>query len=129
VRDFLRKAVNQTLREFGYELRRKHDSEGFLGPIQFRTIIDGGANVGKYSADMRARYPNAEIFAFEPTPKLFKLIKNPSFMTLESPVTPRRSGSGTAPPPSTLHRTPSLPLCWNKPTMKPTSSPKRSRSK
>ncbi len=75
MRDLLRKAINGTLAEFGYELRRKHTSEGVLGPIQFRTIIDGGANVGEYSADMRAQYPDAEIFAFEPTPKLFEGIR------------------------------------------------------
>jgi FkbM family methyltransferase len=46
-----------------------------LGPINFRIIIDGGANVGEYSDGMRARYPDAEIIAFEPTPKLFEGIQ------------------------------------------------------
>ncbi len=72
MRGFLRKTVNGFLGRFGYEFRRKHTSEGVLSSINFRTIIDGGANVGKYSEEMRAKYPAAEIFAFEPTPRLFR---------------------------------------------------------
>ena len=76
MRNLLRKTINGTLGGFGYELRRKHNSEGILGQVQFRTVIDGGANIGEYSAEMRIRYPEAEIFAFEPTPRLFEGIRN-----------------------------------------------------
>jgi FkbM family methyltransferase len=72
LRGFLRKFINGILGGVGYEIRRKHNSDGFLEPVQFRTIVDGGANVGEYSAAMRAKYPAAEIYVFEPTPKLFR---------------------------------------------------------
>ena len=75
MRDLIRGAVNGTLRKYGYEVRRRHESRGLLRQVAFATIIDGGANVGEYAAIMRGDFPDAEIHAFEPTPKLFQGMK------------------------------------------------------
>lgn len=72
MRDLIRKIVNGALGRFGYVLRRKHDPSKVLGAVKFATVIDGGANIGEYSAKMRLTFPNAEIHAFEPTPQLFQ---------------------------------------------------------
>jgi FkbM family methyltransferase len=75
MRDLIRKTVNGALGRFGYVLRRKHDPSKLLGTVKFATVIDGGANIGEYSAKMRLAFPNAEIHAFEPTPQLFRGIR------------------------------------------------------
>ncbi len=38
------------------------------------TIFDVGANIGEYSANLRAAFPDATIHAFEPNPRTFKLL-------------------------------------------------------
>lgn len=40
-----------------------------------RTIVDGGANVGFTSIFYALSYPNATVYAFEPDPNTFKLLK------------------------------------------------------
>lgn len=40
-----------------------------------RTIVDGGANVGFTSIFYALTYPNAKVYAFEPDPNTFKLLK------------------------------------------------------
>jgi hypothetical protein len=40
-----------------------------------RTIIDVGGNVGLFSLYMKMNYPESEIFAFEPVPSTFELLK------------------------------------------------------
>ena len=75
MRNLIRAVVNGTLQKYGYEVRRRHESKGFLRQVKFATVIDGGANVGDYAAKMRGDYPCAEIHAFEPTPKLFQGLK------------------------------------------------------
>ena len=40
-----------------------------------RTIINVGANVGLFSLYMKMNYPDSKIFAFEPVPSTFELLK------------------------------------------------------
>lgn len=70
MRQALRRVINGTLGQLGYEVRRKHESEQFLRGRDLGTIVDGGANVGNYTAKMRAMFPSADIHLFEPTPAL-----------------------------------------------------------
>jgi FkbM family methyltransferase len=71
IRSLIRTTVNDALGSFGLELRRKHDTDGLLRHVTFGTVIDGGANVGDYTAKMRERMPAAEIHTFEPNPDLY----------------------------------------------------------
>lgn len=75
MRNQIRNVVNGVLGRWNYEFRRKHEAARFFGAIGLRTIIDGGANIGEYSQKMRAIAPDAEIYAFEPAPKLFQRLR------------------------------------------------------
>src|SRR5262245_58599321 len=37
-----------------------------LGTVDYKTIVDGGANVGQFALFAREHYPTATIFSFEP---------------------------------------------------------------
>lgn len=41
-------------------------------PRDLKTVFDVGANVGDYAAHVRAAFPDATIFAFEPHPRTFE---------------------------------------------------------
>ncbi len=75
MRNLLRRVVNQTLNTCGYQVQRLHQPVRALASVAFSTVIDGGANVGEYSRDIRNRYPEALIFAFEPVPEIFDRLK------------------------------------------------------
>jgi FkbM family methyltransferase len=75
MRNFMRAVVNRTLGRWGYAVRRLHQSDRALASAPIRTVIDGGANIGGYSREVRKRHPEAQIFAFEPVPELFEQLK------------------------------------------------------
>jgi FkbM family methyltransferase len=54
-----------------YNPPREYDLPGL--PVQVRTIVDLGANVGFSARFLCERYPDARIIAFEPDPEIFKL--------------------------------------------------------
>ena len=47
----------------------------FLDPRDRATLIDVGANVGAFTADFLKFFPNANVFAFEPTSKPFDRLR------------------------------------------------------
>lgn len=47
----------------------------WLRDFGFKTVIDIGASKGAFSAEFHAIFPEAEIFAFEPLPDCFELIR------------------------------------------------------
>lgn len=40
-------------------------------PLDIRTIVDGGANIGDVTTDLLSRYPHAHFHCFEPSPATF----------------------------------------------------------
>lgn len=48
----------------------------YVSKISKGVILDIGANVGSYSIQVRELNPNIEIFAFEPHPKTFEILRN-----------------------------------------------------
>jgi FkbM family methyltransferase len=83
----LKHHINQFLRRFGYEIRKgpiavsglKLESDFFkkhswLKKIEFKTIIDIGANQGQFASRFRVLFPTAQIYSFEPIPEIFSLI-------------------------------------------------------
>lgn len=66
-------SVKKLLRSFGYDVRRHHSLfETVLKQYDIKTILDIGANDGHWSAEMRALFPYAQIYAFEPLTDCFK---------------------------------------------------------
>ncbi len=63
----------------GYHIVRNHNNPEHtlagLGGLDFRTIIDIGANTGQFARDIRARFPTARIYCFEPVPQAFAMLE------------------------------------------------------
>lgn len=68
--------IKKLLRSFGYDVRRYHSLfETVLKRYDIKTILDIGANDGHWSEEMRALFPNAQIYAFEPLLDCFERIE------------------------------------------------------
>jgi hypothetical protein len=44
-----------------------HGIQKLLGKTDIKTCVDIGGNVGNYTAELNTRFPNADIFTFEPS--------------------------------------------------------------
>ncbi len=60
---------------FMYEEIFQHQIYRFTTDRQTPKIIDGGANIGLSVLYFKSLYPNAEIIAFEPDEKIFKILE------------------------------------------------------
>lgn len=61
--------IKNVLRRSGYDAVRYHPFwETFVAPLGIKNILDIGANVGMFAQDVRSRFPNATVYAFEPLP-------------------------------------------------------------
>ena len=62
-----------------YENDRVSGEDWFLNHLAkkdaFLTIFDVGANKGRYSQSVRTVYPNSKVYAFEPHPTTFQVLK------------------------------------------------------
>lgn len=69
--------IKKILRRFGVDLVKYHSFWEDLAPsLGINIILDIGANEGFFSADMRKRFPNAQIYAFEPLHDCFKTLNS-----------------------------------------------------
>ena len=68
--------IKKMLRSRGYDVVRYHSFyDSALRPMGIQTIFDIGANTGEFSKEMRALFPEAQIFAFEPLRDCFEQIQ------------------------------------------------------
>ncbi len=59
--------IKRLLNRFGYDIKKHHPTlETTIRPLGISTIIDVGANIGHYAKGMRALFPDAAIYSFEP---------------------------------------------------------------
>jgi FkbM family methyltransferase len=56
-------------------LKPAHKREYLLPELQPKTVLDIGANIGVTSVLMAQKYPEAQIYAFEPVPENFELLE------------------------------------------------------
>jgi FkbM family methyltransferase len=67
--------IKRFLNKFGFDIKRYHPLyETTLKPLEIRTIIDIGANTGMFSREMRNKFPDAQIYAFEPLPDCYEAL-------------------------------------------------------
>ncbi|HYF13260.1 MAG TPA: FkbM family methyltransferase [Candidatus Paceibacterota bacterium] len=59
-------AIKQILRRFGIDIVRYRPFWKTMVPRNIKTIIDIGASDGVFAKEMRARFPEASIYSFEP---------------------------------------------------------------
>jgi FkbM family methyltransferase len=60
-------SLKRLLNRFGYDVRyHRPFYETVVAPLGIRTILDIGANEGRYAEEMLARFPAAHIHSFEP---------------------------------------------------------------
>jgi FkbM family methyltransferase len=87
--------IRRSLGRFGLELRRLRshhhddlaDAAKLLGDSPVRTILDVGAYDGSSPAQYRARFPQAHVYAIEPTPQEYqKLVARHRGDPLVTPV-------------------------------------------
>lgn len=79
---YLKRAVNRSLNNLGYEIRRPsygHQDDAFEAQRVLagdaRTIFDVGAHVGQSAVRYRALFPRATIHCFEPFPESFRSLQ------------------------------------------------------
>jgi len=53
----------------------RHLFENILVDYNIKVVFDIGANTGGYSLQIKRKFPKATIYAFEPNPKIFKILK------------------------------------------------------
>jgi len=59
--------IKHVLRRFGLDVIKYHSFWDDIAPkLNINTVLDIGANEGHFSASMRERFPDAQIYAFEP---------------------------------------------------------------
>lgn len=59
--------IKKILNIFGFDVKRHHPLyETIIKPLGIKTVVDIGANIGMFSKEMRERFPDAHIYAFEP---------------------------------------------------------------
>jgi FkbM family methyltransferase len=81
----LKQAIKNLLRTFDYKIKRYESP--FIGVNAFQDMVklsaekarpiifDMGANVGQYICDLKKRFRNPVIHAFEPSPKAFAILQ------------------------------------------------------
>lgn len=80
-RDWLaraRRAVHSAFGLAGLEVRRRRPGErdlAWLAPFRIGTVLDIGANVGKFSSEIHRVLPGARIYAFEPLADLARPLR------------------------------------------------------
>lgn len=86
----MKKIIRHLLQKVGYDIVKYQPSfvrgvadaaalqkeYQWLLNYDFRTIVDIGANEGQFSDKVRALFPTAVIYAFEPLPDVFERLKN-----------------------------------------------------
>jgi FkbM family methyltransferase len=80
VKQFIKRVINAS----GYEIRRRvvdphpvrrdpfRQQSALLGGVTDPLIFDVGANVGRVAREYRRLFPNATVYAFEPSPESFR---------------------------------------------------------
>src|SRR3989344_8752169 len=59
--------IKRLLNKLGFDIKRYHPLyDTTINPLGIKTVIDIGANVGMFSREMRGRFPDVRIYAFEP---------------------------------------------------------------
>jgi len=67
--------IKKFLRSHGYDIIKYHSFyDSYLKTLGIKTILDIGANTGEFSKEMRALFPDAEIYAFEPLKDCFNVM-------------------------------------------------------
>ncbi|HEY0908361.1 MAG TPA: FkbM family methyltransferase [Candidatus Paceibacterota bacterium] len=68
--------IKRLLNKFGYDIKKYRPTlDTTIRPLNIRTIIDIGANTGHYAKEMRALFPDAAIYSFEPLKDCFKSLE------------------------------------------------------
>lgn len=71
--------INQVLRPLGLNLQRWHEPldnlSTLLGDSKITTIVDGGAYKGNKAVILLEKFPNAEVYCFEPQAEPFAYLK------------------------------------------------------
>lgn len=68
--------LKKVFNRFGFDIKKYHPVyETTIMPLDIRTIVDIGANIGVYAREMRQRFPDAQIFAFEPLSDCYRAIE------------------------------------------------------
>src|SRR3569832_1879848 len=68
-------SIKRFLRKFGFDIVRYHSFwDDIAQPKNFKTILDIGANEGMFAKEMRRRFPDAQIYAFEPLHDCFETL-------------------------------------------------------
>lgn len=69
--------IKKLLNACGYDVKKYHSPlNTTLRPLGIKTVLDIGANVGHFSAQMRQSFPEAMIYAFEPLPDCFAALQS-----------------------------------------------------
>ncbi|MDE1874953.1 MAG: FkbM family methyltransferase [Patescibacteria group bacterium] len=64
--------IKKLANKFGYDVKKHRPFyEDIVMPLGIRTIIDVGANTGRYAHEMRGLFPSARIYSFEPLKECF----------------------------------------------------------
>lgn len=67
--------IKKLLNKLGFDIRRYHPLyDTTIKPLGIKTVIDIGANTGMFSKEMRKRFPDAQIYAFEPLSDCYKTL-------------------------------------------------------
>lgn len=70
--------IKKLLNKFGYDVKKYHPVfETTIKPLNIKTVLDIGANIGSTALEFRKLFPDAHIHSFEPLPSCFsKLVEN-----------------------------------------------------
>ncbi len=134
----LKAFVFETVRRFGYELRRVgsfhsdafYDQTALLRGREVKVIFDGGAFDGGTALEYASRFPQATVYSFEPFPQSFANVQRavsqtprikPINLALAEQVGPRtfhsnRDGATNSLLPNAPEITKHLPTEWVVPT-------------
>lgn len=64
--------LKKFLNRFGYDIKRHHPIfENTILPLGIKTVIDIGANTGVFAQEMRKKFPEAQLYMFEPLSDCF----------------------------------------------------------
>lgn len=67
--------IKKVVRKFGYDVVTYHSFwDDIAQPRDLATILDIGANDGSFAAEMRRRFPRANIISFEPLASVYALL-------------------------------------------------------
>lgn len=67
--------IKKLLNKFGFDIKRYHPFyDTTIKPLGIKTVMDIGANTGMFSKEMRGKFPDAQIYAFEPLSDCYKTL-------------------------------------------------------